>query len=99
MRYYRRRYSSREWEKIDILTAAMELKFPRGWGCRYIGWPIDMLSVPNRIDCANAELLVVRRDGTGPIRYVKNIRRKEYFEELENMVDAWCREIRANGSR
>ena len=59
MRYYRKKLNGSEWERVGVLTALIELVRPRrGWDLRYVRWHIDMLSVPNVISCADAELLL-----------------------------------------
>ena len=52
-----------------------------------------MLTVPNRIDCADAELLVIGREDARPIEGIRNIRRDEYYDELKRRVTEWYREM------
>ena len=52
-----------------------------------------MLSVPNLIDCADGELLVIGEYGERPIEGIRNIRRKEYFEEVKKRLTVWLREM------
>ena len=95
MRYYRKKLNGSEWERVGVLTALIELVRPRrGWDLRYVRWHIDMLSVPNVISCADAELLILGADGTKPLRGMKNVRHDAYYEELEKMIAEWRRELR-----
>ena len=93
MKYYLRKYNSQTWKRIDMPTALLVFIKPREWGCACVGWHIDMLTVPNLIDCADAELLVIGRDGAKPIRGMKNLRHDEYYDELKRIVTKWVRDM------
>ena len=94
MKYYKRKYYSRKWRRIGFPEALITFIKPRTWGCDYIIWHPDMLTVPNRIDCADAELLVIGREDARPIEGIRNIRRDEYYDELKRRVTEWFTEIR-----
>ena len=51
-----------------------------------------MLSVPNVIQCADSEILVIGDDGASPVEGYKNIRRDEYYELIRIKVTAWWSE-------
>ena len=52
-----------------------------------------MLTIPNRIDCADVELVIYGKYGDKPIEGIKNLRRDEYYELLKKKVTAWVREM------
>lgn len=93
MRYYIRQYNSRQWKRIGAPAAVLAFLKPRRWESFFIRWHIDMLSVPNRIDCADVEMIVISSDGAGPIEGMKNLRRRRYYEELKRELEEWYREM------
>lgn len=93
MRYYIRQYNSSDWERIGTPKAVLVFLKPRRWESFFIKWHLDMLSVPNRIDCADAEMIVISSDGAGPIEGMKNLRRRRYYEELKREIMEWYRDI------
>ena len=93
MRYYIRRYNSSHWKRISTPKAVLVFLKPRRWERFFIIWHPDMLSVPNRIDCADAEMIVISSDGAGPIEGMKNLRRRRYYEELKKEITEWYRDI------
>ncbi len=93
MKYYIRLYGSNRWRRVGRLTALITFKKIRNWGSSYASWNKDMLSVPNLIDCADAELMVIGHDGAPPLKGMKNLRHDEYYEIVSRKVTAWVRQM------
>ena len=89
MRYYSRKYNSRKWKKIGNVAAIREFIKRRNWDSCRSGWHLDMLSVPNVIQCADSEILVIGDEGARPVEGYKNIRRDEYYELIRIKVTTW----------
>ncbi len=93
MKYYIRLYGSNRWRRVGRLAALITFKKIRNWGSSYASWNTDMLSVPNLIDCADAELMVIGRDGAPPLKGLKNLRHDEYYEIVSQKVTSWVRQM------